>query len=101
MGALFYMTLFCIFAFVGLEEENGNWFLKTNIYQLMKEYCVGVLTSDALGCAFEPEQRFENPDGSDIVFDRDYFGTHRGLSTLPGPFSEPETRQIVWNHKEG
>ena len=34
----------------------------------------------------KPEQRFENPDGTDILFDRDYFGNHRGLNALPGPF---------------
>ena len=27
-------------------------------------------------------------DGSDIVFDRDYHGAHRGVNTLPGPFAE-------------
>ena len=42
-----------------------------------------------LGMAFEPEQRFENNDGSDIIFDTDYLGDHRGLSVLPGPFATP------------
>ena len=38
----------------------------------------------------------ENPDGSDIVFDRDYFGSHRSLNTLPGPFAESQDEVTVW-----
>ena len=36
--------------------------------------------------AFEPEQKYENPDGSSITFDEDFFGTKRNSSTIPGPF---------------
>ena len=49
-----------------------------------------LITSDILGKAFEPEQRFENPDGTEIIFDRDYFGDHRGTEALPGPFTDEE-----------
>ena len=41
-----------------------------------------------LGMAFEPEQRFENPDGSALLLDRDYGGRNRGESVLPGPFAD-------------
>ncbi len=61
--------------------------LKTNLYSLLKDFKVAVITSETLGKAFEPEQRFENPDGSPITFDSDYFGNHRGSSSLPGPFA--------------
>ena len=33
---------------------------------------------------------FENPDGSDIVFNEDYFGDHRGINPLYGPFAVPD-----------
>ena len=49
-----------------------------------------MVNSDILGYAFEPEERFENPDGTDIVFDSDYFGNHRGIRVLPGPFASAE-----------
>ncbi|MBO4836193.1 MAG: right-handed parallel beta-helix repeat-containing protein [Clostridia bacterium] len=71
-----------------LEEKDGRWFLKTNLYEALKDFRCGLIGSDILGCAFEPEQRFENPDGSTLLLDRDYFGAHRGISTLPGPFAE-------------
>ncbi len=73
--------------FVELTEQDGLK-LNTNLWPLLKDFRVGIMTSDALGCAFEPEQRFENPDGSDLILDRDYFGRHRGLSTIPGPFAD-------------
>ena len=83
-------------AYVTLTEENGRIILRTNLYETLETDQNSILTSDALGYAFEPEQRFENPDGSDIVFDRDYFGAHRGLKTLPGPFAEGFTEKTVW-----
>ena len=73
---------------VELEMKDGNAVLKTNLYELLGDFRAGVITSDTLGCAFEPEQRFENPDGSSITFDTDYFGAHRGIAALPGPFAE-------------
>ena len=44
-----------------------------------------MISSDTLGMAFEPEQRFETPDGKEIVFDTDYFGNARGKVLAAGP----------------
>ena len=80
-----------------LEEKDGKYTLKTNVYDFLKDFKVGVINSDILGEAFEPEERFENPDGTDIIFDEDYFGDHRGVSTIPGPFASAETlEKKVW-----
>ena len=49
-----------------------------------------MISSDTLGRAFEPEERYEQPDGTDIIFDSDYFGEHRGIHILPGPFARAE-----------
>ena len=84
-------------AYVKLEEKDGHVYVRTNVYDMMKNFTDGVINSDILGCAFEPEQRFENPDGSEIIFDRDYFGDHRGLSVLPGPFAGKDALdKAVW-----
>ena len=72
---------------VELLEENGQYRLRTNLPEIIGDFRCGMIHSDILGCAFEPEQRFENPDGSEIIFDRDYFGAHRGTSAMPGPFA--------------
>lgn len=84
-------------AYVKLEEKDGHVYVRTNVYDMMKDFTDGVINSDILGCAFEPEQRFENPDGSEIIFDRDYFGDHRGLAVLPGPFAGKDALdKAVW-----
>ncbi len=72
---------------VELEENDGAYTLKTNVYEFLKDFQDGIITSDILGKAFEPEQRFENADGSSIIFNSDFFGDHRGISALPGPFA--------------
>ena len=74
--------------FVELDENDGDPVLKTNIYTLFEGFKTGMIGTDTLGEAFEPQQRFENPDGTDIMFDTDYLGNHRGLDVLPGPFAE-------------
>lgn len=72
---------------VELLEKDGNYYLDTNIYDCLKSFRGRMINTDVLGMAFEPEQRFENPDGTDIQFDTDYFGGHRGVDVIPGPFA--------------
>jgi hypothetical protein len=80
------------------EEKGGKIFLKTNLYELASS---GKIPSKALKCklmktedippAFEPEENYENPDGSPITFDTDFFGTKRsstGGKVLAGPFAD-------------
>ena len=74
--------------YADLEEINGEPVLKTNVYEVIKDFRAGMIRTETLGKAFEPEQRFENPDGTEIVFDSDYRGDHRGPRVLPGPFAE-------------
>ena len=78
-------------AYVNLIEENGTYRIETNIYNLLDGWTTSIIDSDVLGEAFEPEQRFENPDGSTIVFNRDFHGNLRSLSALPGPFANAVT----------
>ena len=83
--------------YVELTEKNGKPALNTNVYDLVKDFRTGLINSDILGYAFEPEQRFENTDGSAIIFDRDYFGAHRGVDAMPGPFANAEQAgDILW-----
>ena len=81
---------------VELIEKDGQYTLKTNVYSYVKDFADGIITSDTLGRAFEPEQRFENPDGSAITFDSDFLGAHRGLSPLPGPFADGQEEYRVF-----
>ena len=76
--------------YVKLKKENGKRCLDTNAYEYLKGFKRGIINSDILGAAFEPKERFENPDGTAIIFDEDYLGEPRGLSTLPSPFASAE-----------
>lgn len=79
---------------VSLEEEGGSYFLKTNLYEYMPKIENRVITTDVLGIAFEPEQKFENPDGTPIVMDKDYFEKPWGANAGAGPFSNHELLKI-------
>ncbi len=45
------------------------------------------LSADTLGTSYHAEMAYENPDGSNIVFDKDFFGKKRPEGNVtPGPF---------------
>lgn len=84
-------------AFVNLIEKDGHYTIETNVYELMNGFTAGMINSDILGEAFEPEERFESPDGSTITFDSDYLGEHRGVAPIPGPFASAEAaKKELW-----
>lgn len=70
-----------------LREEGDGWTLHTNLGEYLSEGEEKLITTEVLGMAFEPEQRYENPDGTEIVFDEDYFGS-RKEHILAGPFAQ-------------
>ncbi len=72
---------------LNLKEENGTWLLYTNLGEYLSAGEEKRITTESLGTAFEPEQRFENPDGTDIVFDEDYYGKKQDRITA-GPFAQ-------------
>ena len=80
---------------IELVEKDGTYRLETNVYELFEGFSGKMVHTDVLGMAFEPEQKFENPDGTPIRFDSDYFGNHRGVNVLPGPFAEADKEYTV------
>lgn len=65
--------------------ENGKYRVDTDYMQYLPE--ARLITSDTLGEAFEPEERFETPDGEDIIFDSDFYGNKREGRIIAGPFA--------------
>ena len=59
--------------------------METDLYEHMPVFSTMVVNTETLGMAFEPEQKFENPDGTPITFDRDYFNAPRSQKPMPGP----------------
>lgn len=76
--------------FAKVEERDGCMYLRTNIFDIDLTVKAAMVTTQVLGKAFEPEQYFENPDETPIIFNQDYFGNHRNLSLIPGPFAKKE-----------
>lgn len=72
---------------VELKDKDGQYYIETNLYEIMKNFTGRMIHTDILGKAFEPEAQFENPDGTPIRFDKDFFGNHRGVDVIPGPFA--------------
>ena len=70
-----------------LSERDGGWTLRTNIGALLPAAGQQLVTTGTLGMAFEPEQPFENPDGTPITFDTDFFGRPAGERPVAGPFA--------------
>lgn len=80
---------------ISLEEREDGMHLVTNIAETAAGIQNRIISTAALGMAFEPEERFENPDGSEIIFTSDYFGEKRGMQAMPGPFSSKEEWERV------
>ncbi len=79
---------------VELVEKDGALYLDTNIYEKLEGFTGRMVHTEVLGLAFEPEQKYENPDGTTICFDSDYFGEHRGLQVIPGPFAAVDGKPV-------
>ena len=57
-----------------------------------------MIDTETLGKAFEPQQGYENPDGTPITFNEDYFGNKRSLKIIPGPFATADLKgEKIWD----
>ena len=62
---------------VELVEENGAIHLVCDFGGKTSDVNTVVVTTDILGIAFEPELPYENPDGTPLCIERDFFGNPR------------------------
>lgn len=72
---------------LSLVCKDGKYELNTNLGELIGEMTCKLLATDDLGYAFEPEEKYENPDGTPIIFNRDFHSKDTGLTPLVGPFA--------------
>ena len=80
-----------------LKEQDGKYTLETNLFDLLPKTQAPAVSTELLGAAFEPEEKFENPDGTPILFNQDYFGRHRAVNPTPGPFeSSAELQEALF-----
>ncbi len=84
-----------------LAYEGERILLKTDLFAQLAQFRTGLVSTETLGEAFEPEQRFENPDGTPIVFDQDFYNAHRSVSAVPGPFAAPQASLVLFEKEPG
>lgn len=80
---------------LSLKCQDGKWVFHTNLYEYLPKRQLETISTRLLGEAFEPEQLFENPDGSPIIFNQDYYGYHRDVNPICGPFEKPQSHRAV------
>lgn len=83
-----------------LVEEGKEVSLQITFNQSIHDQKVKMITTEILGKAKIPKARFDNPDGTALKIDTDYFGVKRS-ETNPsvGPFENPgkgELKLNVW-----
>ena len=72
---------------LSIEQIDGKYEFRSNLGEAIRDMYCKLLGTDDLGYAFEPEEKYENPDGSPIIFNRDFYGKDTGLTPLVGPFA--------------
>jgi len=87
---------------IRLEQRGSEVYLHVGagFGRALKEANTALVTTQLLGKARVSGAAFENPDGSPLVVDSDYFGQPRDRnSPTPGPFENPGTGPLklkVW-----
>lgn len=79
---------------IRFEAEGNGWSVLTNLKEILGEKRCEMISTETLGRAFEPEQKFENPDGTPIIFDKGVAGADC-KDVIPGPFGTGKLRWYV------
>jgi hypothetical protein len=81
---------------IKLVEEGNNVYLNITPDQEYFNHKGQLITSGILGEAKIPKAGFENPDGSALIFDQDYFGKARSSEkVLAGPFADLSNGKVI------
>ena len=86
---------------VKVVEEGRNVYLHLTLGQAVQKANTTLVTTELLGKAKIPGLPYENPDGSPLKIDTDYFGKKRNeASPTAGPFENPGAGPLtlkVWS----
>jgi hypothetical protein len=81
---------------VTIEEKGEEVFLHINVDDSFRKLKTQLVTSELLGKAIVPNASFENPDGTPLKIDTDYFGNKRSeTNPFVGPFEGMKEGQQV------
>jgi hypothetical protein len=77
---------------ITISEQGEDVFLNILFDNSVSKIKTQLITTELLGKAKIPRQNYENPDGTSITIDSDYFGNQRnGTNPSAGPFEKPVT----------
>lgn len=82
---------------VTVVEENGEVFLKLRLGPLRP--AASLVTTQTLGRTKVTGLLYENPDGTPLTVETDFWGRRRSRTPTPGPFENPGTGEVklkVW-----
>lgn len=88
---------------VEIIEEDGNVYLQFEVNEQLKNQVGTIICSKDLGEVRIVEMPFENPDGSTLILDEDYFGEKRAEKSSIGPIGQLElgkNRRLVWEMRK-
>jgi hypothetical protein len=80
-------------------EETGNEVYLSLTLEALTGLQTEPVTTERLGKVKYPRQRYEQPDGTPITIDTDYFGCKRGINPTAGPFEDVKDGRVrlkVW-----
>lgn len=76
---------------VGISKQGENVFLNIYFDNSVSKIKTQLITTELLGKTKISRQNYENPDGSTLIIDSDYFGNQRNKNNpSAGPFEKPE-----------
>jgi hypothetical protein len=78
-----------------LEEKGGEVFISFRV-QGLSDLQTQSVTTNRLGEAKFPKQKYENPDGSPVDFSKDFFNQARPEHPVPGPFNLAKDGEFKW-----
>lgn len=84
---------------VSIKEEDGGVYLEIDVEQKMLEMEKNLYGTESLGAPRITEALYENPDGTPLVLDIDYYGNARENKIYVGPFANlkaGKNRYKVW-----
>jgi len=80
-------------------EEGDRVYLRLRLAAELRTAATKLVTTALLGKAKIPALAYENPDGSPLAVDVDYFGKKRKAPPVAGPFEDPgqgDVKLKVW-----
>lgn len=84
-----------------LESRGSEWWMGVSS---LPEWngIADCISTQSLGEALVPQQRYINPDGTSFIIDNDYFGNRRKTRVSPGPFEPISVGMVqVWPVQRG